>query len=166
MSSFLESNGVCLQPLTSYEIDRLIRSDPAASRHFYGVYPQERLPPVVRLPFSFVCNTDESSRPGEHWVAFFFDEGGYGSYYDPLGLPPLYQEWEDYLDVGSHSGIWTFTNKLIQNPIGAACGYHTIFYILCRCRGWSSQSIMNLFTSNLNDNDAFVINKIFGMLIN
>lgn len=138
-------------------------SDPYTSDNFQGVFSREGLPGFMTLPASFICNTDEASGPGEHWVAFFFNPQGYGEYFDPFGLPPLYQEWENYLEEHSLNGQWSYTSKRVQDVKSSSCGYHAMFYILCRSRGMVSQEVMNIYTNNFDYNDAFVFHGIWGL---
>ena len=53
-----------------------------------GVYAADRLPRVWTRSTAIVANTDEHNRPGKHWVAFYIDEHGHGTYFDSYGLPP------------------------------------------------------------------------------
>lgn len=131
-------------------------SDPAAASYFHGIFAREDLPSITTLPASFICNTDTASGSGEHWVAFYFNAAGCGTYFDPLGLPPMYEDWETYLQKQSLDGHWCYTTKTVQYPTSNACGYHCMFYILCRSRGLRSQEVMDVYTSNLTDNDDFV----------
>jgi hypothetical protein len=49
--------------------------------NFDGVFSRDRLPDKPRL---LVCNTDPSSRPGQHWIAIYVGEDGRGEYFDSL----------------------------------------------------------------------------------
>nr|XP_012217169.1 PREDICTED: uncharacterized protein LOC105669004 [Linepithema humile] len=49
----------------------------------------DRLPRVwTRSAANTVANTDEYDRPGKHWIAFYIDEHGSGTYFDSYGIPP------------------------------------------------------------------------------
>jgi len=55
---------------------------------FDRVFTCNSLPMKPRL---LVCNTDQSNRPGEHWIAIYVDDDGrYGEYFDPLGRAPTH----------------------------------------------------------------------------
>ncbi|XP_011858853.1 PREDICTED: uncharacterized protein LOC105556375 [Vollenhovia emeryi] len=55
---------------------------------YAGVYPADRLPRVWTRSTAIVANTDNHDQPGRHWVAFYVDEHGTGTYFDSYGLPP------------------------------------------------------------------------------
>ena len=61
------------------EIERFIRADTACRRVFQGVFSADTLP---RRPRLLVCNTDESTKPGQHWIAIHVDTDGRGEYFD------------------------------------------------------------------------------------
>jgi len=155
---------IIFQPLKSYEIEDLLESDAFTVDQFLGVYSSEKLPVVYRLPSAFIWNTDDSSRRGEHWVAVYFNSLGHACYFDPLGLPPLWQTWENYLRDNSNKGQWFYTTKTVQNPLSSTCGYHCILYVLYRCRGFSAQNVLKLYSSNLDENDVFVVDAVHKLL--
>jgi hypothetical protein len=151
--------------LSTYEIDDLIRAVPYARDKFLGVYSSDNLPTVSRWPCGFICNTDDSAHVGEHWTSFFFDPRGHACYSDPLGLPPLYDTWENYLKSMSKDGQWFYTTKTLQHPLASTCGYHAVFNILCRCRGMTAHEVMNMYSSNLNENDDFVLHAVHKLIL-
>lgn len=126
---------------------------------FYGVVPKNELPTITLKPATVVANSDNSSQPGTHWTVFYFDASGNGEYFDPLGLPPLYDEWEKYLEKNG-CGKWTYSSKTVQNPLCSSCGYHCIYYILMRCCGYSATDILKTYTSNLDVNDISVFDVV------
>ena len=142
-----------VDPLTTVDILRIVPKSP----HFLGVYPANDLPSIPWTPCSFICNTHYAHMPGEHWTLFLFDKNGYGEYYDPLGLPPLYAGWEDYLEKNSRRGEWIFINRTVQDSLSNACGYHVIYYLLARQNGRSPNNILKDYTTDLVNNDILSI---------
>ena len=67
------------------EILKRVQSDTFAKRVFMGVYAKDELPDVYQYPCSAIVNTDPSSLPGEHWVAFDIDERGGCNFFDSFG---------------------------------------------------------------------------------
>jgi len=57
--------------MNSTEFENLLLSNVYSSMDFRGVYPRDQLPRTVDCPPSYVLNTGK--RPGEHWVAVYFD---------------------------------------------------------------------------------------------
>ena len=132
-------------------------ADPHSKRSFVGVYARDELPAFLPpYPATLICNTDPGYSQGEHWVCVYFDPNGHADYYDPLGLPPLYKEWETYLD--RHSACWSYNTHTVQSILSSACGYHVIYYLLWRCRGRSTQDILKTFKAkDVWSNDAKVV---------
>ena len=59
--------------MNTFQITRGLEQDPITSKNFCGVFPSDTLPQSIeRYPCGFVVNTDPSSEPGTHWVAFYF----------------------------------------------------------------------------------------------
>ena len=67
-----------------------INSDILAYKYFIGVFPRDLLPQKVTYPSSFIINTDNSNKPGEHWLAIYINEDRKLHFFDPLGLPPVF----------------------------------------------------------------------------
>ena len=74
-----------------------------------GVFPRDILPQPI--DGAYVINTDPHYKPSQHWVAMYLN-GGRGEYYDSLGLPPMYEEFVDFL-----SKKWTFNSRTVQDVI-------------------------------------------------
>ena len=92
--------------MNTYELERAIGD---YVKRFDGVFASDRLPTKPRL---FVCNTDPSDMPGEHWIAIYVDDNGhYGEYFDSLGRPPN-RLFEHYMN--EHCREWTYNCKQLQ----------------------------------------------------
>ena len=63
-----------MESLTTLDILKEINKDSYARRYFVGVFPRNRLPAINTYPASLILNTDPSGRPGEHWVAIYFNK--------------------------------------------------------------------------------------------
>ena len=63
-------NALCLNPLTN--------------NYFDGIYSSDTLKEIEGKPNLIICNTDPSTKPGEHWVLFFFNEISV-DFFDSLG---------------------------------------------------------------------------------
>lgn len=79
--------------MNSAEIDYALRHDQCTQESFAGVFPSDVLKTVVKhrtLPTCYVVNTDPASKPGEHWVAFYFPAclTDKVEYFDSFGQPP------------------------------------------------------------------------------
>ena len=74
--------------MNTNEISEYLNRNLICSKMFYGVYPANKIPKLSSLPAFIVCNTDTSSRPGEHWIVLYVDENRRGEYFDSMGRFP------------------------------------------------------------------------------
>ena len=70
------------------EILEYLNKDLICSIIFYGVYPANKIPQLRSLTALIVCNTDTSSRPGEHGIVPYIDENRRGEYFYSMGRFP------------------------------------------------------------------------------
>ena len=68
--------------MNTREIEGVLRR--ARVKDFDGVFSADTLPSKPRL---LVVNTDESHKPGRHWVCMWVNDGC-GEYFDSFGEPP------------------------------------------------------------------------------
>ena len=91
------------------QIASILLSHPATSQVFRGVFPVDRLQSsrCGAAAGLYVCNTDPSDRPGQHWIVIAIAENArgfrHGEYFDSFGLPPLQPEFVKFLDKNTSS---------------------------------------------------------------
>lgn len=122
---------------------------------FVGTFSRDNLPEIQKKPAALVVNTDDSSRPGEHWVAIFIPVKGPTEYFDSYGLPPLHPEMFDFLARNSPGG-WIFSDVTLQSVDSSTCGHYCIFYLLSRCHEIPQKILFQLFTTKPRLNDLLV----------
>lgn len=122
---------------------------------FIGTFPRDQLPKLKNKPCGVIFNTDDSKRPGSHWIAMFFTEDGRGEFIDPFGLPPLFQDVQEYLSANSPSG-WQHNTTTLQSLDSDTCGYYCILFMKLRCANISLKKIMKMFTDNTFINDQII----------
>lgn len=141
--------------MNTKEIQQFLKSK--CNGVFQGVFSADTLPDNPSL---LVCNTDESNKPGQHWVAIHLDDYGRGEYFDSFGRAPN-EHFKSYMN--EHCRIWTFNNKQLQNIFSRYCGNYCCVYCVLRCRRISMTRIVNMFTNDTAYNDTiahrFVCNK-------
>ena len=71
--------------MNTIAISEYLTRDLICSKIFYGVYPANNIPKLRSLPALIVCNTDTSSRHGEHWIVLYVEENRRGEYFDSMG---------------------------------------------------------------------------------
>ena len=145
--------------MNTKEIERFLEADPVCRRVFQGVFSADTLPPQPRL---LVCNTDESTKPGQHWIAIHVDTCGRGEYFDSFGQEPN-EHFEVYMN--RHCRNWTFNRKQLQSIISSFCGYYCCMFCVLRCRRMDMTRMVKMFTTDTAFNDSivhsFVCNKSY-----
>lgn len=130
---------------------------------YAGVYPADRLPKVWTRSTAIVANTDNHDRPGQHWVAFYIDQDGSGTYFDSYGIPPSDPRF--FLRLRRNSVIYRWNTVRLQGQLSATCGHYCCVFLYFMLRGYSIDRFINrLFTSNYDRNDEIIVklfNKIF-----
>ena len=127
--------------------------------NFYGVFSRNTLPDHISINHGLICNTDPSDKPGEHWVAFFRDDTGICEFFDPYGLPPLYDEFMTFLNGNSTVGT-EWSHQQLQCVECVTCGLYCIEYIKYRCNGFSLNTFLNSFSSDTYVNDVIIEHRI------
>lgn len=144
--------------MNTYQITKALNS----CKGFRGVFAKDRLSSLIlnTFPAALVINTDKSSGPGEHWVAVYIDENGYGSYFDSYGRQPLV-EIGQFLRKTCRNGFQLVTSMPLQALASIVCGQYCIFYLLMRMVGWSDSKIV----ATLTKNTAFVTDNFVNQFI-
>lgn len=127
-----------------------------------GVYPADRVPKVWTRSSAIVANTDDHKRPGEHWVAFFLDENGKGTYFDSYGIPPLHPGF--LLRLRHNSKIHRWNIQQLQGVFSQTCGHYSCVFLYYLSIGYDLNQFLALFTGNCEHNDRLIVQlfrKIF-----
>jgi len=140
--------------MNSIEVENLLLSNVYSSMDFHGVYPRDRLPRTVDYPSSYVPHSDTSKRPGEHWVAVYFDSLRRGSCFDSCGIPPFHKQFIKFMN--NHLETWTFNDMVLQAPFSSVCGQYCVYFLLYKSRGFTAFEIVSRFSNNLFENDRSV----------
>lgn len=148
--------------LFTNDIRRILSRDKRTRLTFRGVYACDQLPTNSPTSSLYVCNTDPSTRGGEHWLAIYIGVRREGEVFDSGGdISPINNEIARFLNVNCN--VWTRNTRVVQDPLSDACGYHTIFYSVYRCLGYNLDDILHMYTNNLMYNDWIVKEFVRGM---
>src|SRR5439155_1499414 len=129
----------------SSQIRCALTVDPETNKYFVGVYASDQLPQrllVSSKPLAFVVNTDPANKPGEHWIAVYYDGANKTiEYFDSYGLPP--QQMSIFEFVINNGKDYVLNPLQLQGYDSSACGHYCVAYLYKRCRGQSMESICN-----------------------
>ena len=121
--------------MNTKQIARLLKGNVYAKRIFKGVYPRDEIPSVVKYPSAYIFNSDPSSKPGEHWMALYFDKKKRGEYFDSFGIGPQMHNLTSFMN--KHSSIWQYNTVMIQGPFRLCVGiivFNTCFVDVEECQ--------------------------------
>ena len=139
------------------QLERLMRADSFGKRQFRGVFAADRLPKrVSTYPSAYIVNTDPASKPGTHWVAFYFPNKDHGEFFDSYGQTPgfYHRGFENFLNKNSYR--WTYNHTTLQSLNSSVCGQYCLWYLLHRCRGISISRTLYYFRKSKEWNDRMV----------
>ena len=158
--------------MNSIEIVKCVQQDVKAKRIFKGIFPHDWLSTALeklkyeQKPYVIVCNTQDSSRKGEHWISISVNKpAGIVEYFCSLGLPPPHQNIHNFLFQCLPSANVIFNHRSIQHVSSIACGLYVIYYVIMKARGASLRKLLTSFSSvHQWQNDRIVKNKISHLL--
>ena len=147
--------------MNTNRIRDILSRDKRTRDTFRGVFARNELPTTATTGL-YVCNTDPIDKPGGHWVVIYIDKNKRAEYFDSFGLPPLFDEFEQFMI--NNSKFWLHNSKVVQDVYSSACGHHCIFFCIQRSIGFDMGAIANMYTSNTTFNDEiaqkFVYDKV------
>ena len=138
--------------MNTLEIQKILTNVlPTCRVNFLGVFAQDTIPDINSQPspLCFVSNTHPSNKPGEHWVAFFY-ENSHLEFFDSYGLSPSMYDFKFQIPM-------RMNHQTLQSLDSNVCGHYCIFYLYHRSRGKSLSQIVSSFsTRDLSWNDNSV----------
>ncbi len=129
---------------------------------FIGTYPRDLLPKekIKIRPCALIVNTDESSKPGEHWLAIYLNANGTAEYFDSFGFMPMHNDIIKFLLRNNIKSLIYNPNQ-IQSITTKTCGAYCVLFVKFKCLNYDFCDLMNCFSNNKYKNDV----KIFYSLL-
>ena len=141
--------------MNTQQIERALERNSKTSKTFCGVFPADQLPESLStFPCGFVANTDPSTKPGTHWVVFYFPTHNTGEFFDSYGEPP--EHYNKSFKTYFNSVEWKYNTRKLQSSWTEVCGHYCIFYLYQRACGRNMSEIVNMFGNNALFNDRNV----------
>lgn len=123
-----------------------------------GVLACDQLDLITKQKFAVILNTDDSTKPGLHWLSVFKDSATSHEveFFDSFGLPVQFYDKR----IGSFLSkfIYVRTSSMqIQSTFSDVCGQFSVYYLASRVNGITFDSILDSFSAqNLIKNDERV----------
>ena len=141
--------------LVTYQIDNFLRKND----NYLGTFPLDRLPDLPKkFPKSIIINTDQSNKPGDHWIAIVLTEK-HAYYFDSFGLGIVDQQIRQFL-LPRYSSI-IFNSLCIQHILSDKCGYYCIYFVQ-NVHNYKSyyKFLSHFMIDNLKQNDCIVMQGV------
>jgi len=118
-----------------------------AKKSTLGVFAADLMPFNLKFPCGFIVNTDNHTKIGTHWCAFYFPNETTVEYFDSYGMPISY--FNDYFSkyIFNFSNVTT-NSKQLQSMYSKLCGMYSLFFLLNRMNHVSFHDIVNKFSND------------------
>lgn len=134
------------------QITAILKGCKVASGLFKGVYALDFVN-SCRGPGIYVCNTQPSSMPGEHWIVLCVTNDNKAEYFDSFGSPPTKKEFKRFL---ANTADWSYNEDAIQHPLSTVCGHYCVLYAINFAKNRSISDFTSMFGDNTLENDRVV----------
>ena len=134
--------------MNSLEILQILSHLPC---HTVGVYPSDMIPQTWQKPTAFVFNTDNSKRPGAHWVAVYVDEKSNGYFFDSYGVSAYVPEHVNRMRKNCKT--IKYNDLQLQSESSTVCGQFCIMFLYFMACGIGAKNFFDLFGADLKKND-------------
>ena len=122
-------------------------------KSFIGVFAFDELEKVkASYPLGLVVNTAKSNTPGEHWLSIWISESREGVLFNSFGYPP--EKLRPFMD--KYCTSWTYSNRLLQNPLSVTCGCYCVKFITDYSRTFSLPLFYKQFTYDTMSRDRYI----------
>lgn len=129
--------------MNTVQINNIMHTDKYTKSIYLGTKSLDKLPKIRKYPSCLIVNNQSSKRPGEHWVAIYYDKNKYGEFFDSFGMNPTFYKLNSYLK--SSSSKFRFNTKVLQTQSSSYCGFYCILFLLFKARGYSLEKFISLF---------------------
>jgi hypothetical protein len=137
--------------MNTVQIKNILNRDEYSKKVFRLVVPRDKLPSKVTYPAAYVINTQGSQQRGEHWLAVFYEQSGYCSFFDSYGMSPSFYNLREFVFKTSHG--FEHNMQQLQGLSSNVCGNYCVYFIMLKARGFSMKEILHLF-----DKENFLMN--------
>ena len=146
-----------MKVLSTSDIDEILKSNKITKKRFIGTFPSCIYPYTSRGEYSFISNTEDHTKSGMHWVAWYIKDNCV-TFFDSFGRSPFSDTFpQEYTDFIGKYNLVKYTSKPIQKSESTTCGYFCIHFIYLLSLGLGFESFLEDYF-DLNKNDIVVYN--------
>ncbi len=137
-------------------IDEIMQKDTKARELYLGSFAFDELPKINKFPSCLIINTQPRTKPGEHWLACYFDKYKNSYFFDSYGQSPLIYKLDTFLKNNSNN---IYYNKSKIQGLQPYCGFYCIFFLLFIVRN-KLDEFYKPFGKNLILNDNMIYKNV------
>lgn len=145
-------------PLTTHDIDKLMKQNRRKCQLFRGVFAADELKFIHAIPGAYIVNCDTSKMTGSHWTCIYFNSLMQGYYFDSFGVSAYTDEHIKFLYKYS-KGKWNFNKVKLQSLSSSVCGQYCCLFTMFVSAGNAPESFSKKFYGENHpfSNDALTI---------
>jgi len=152
-----------MTPLTTNQLNKILKDNNVTNRYFIGTFPACNYPISKNAVYSFITNTDEHNRPGEHWNSWFVRDGKV-IFFDSFGRTPYDQAFpQNYREFITKFNEVEYSRTQIQGFNGSTCGLFCVHCIYVLSLGLNLNNFINDYYNDFKRNDTIlytIVNSI------
>lgn len=147
--------------MNTIELVRALSTNKHTKRFFIGVFASDQLK-YIKKPITktsiLVCNEDDSSQGGSHWIAIVIlpaknrSQGNKILYFDSFGRLPKVVHIKNFIKQNSAS--FDYCKKKLQSEFSIFCGNWSCVFLLSSILGLGIREFEGKFGNNGFENDA------------
>lgn len=137
--------------MDTIQINKFLKNHKNTKKIFLDCTSSDKIPLSDIYPYSCVVNTDDSSKPGQHWVSVYVPDSKTIEYFDSYALEPN-ENIKIYLEKFEKV---IKNDTCLQNLYSDVCGEYCIYFLINRGGGKNFHEIIENL-SRKNERDKFV----------
>ena len=144
------------------ELNQLLFQNPYTNNLFIGTFPACVSIHSRKRKYALIMNTDSHEKPGEHWVAWWVNNG-HAIFFDSFGRPPTHHTFPlEFYTLAKRYKTCRHVQRGIQLPGTTSCGLYCFHFVYAMCSGMSVRDFLSKY-KNIYRNDYVVRNLVYSI---
>ena len=150
--------------MNSVQITKILSNNNLTKTVFRGVYACDVIPSIDESTYAIIVNTDNSSKPGSHWILLYVTDQTiyfYDSYGRNINSDMFPKDFTQYIAKFVDGKTINYNSQIIQGLTSNVCAQHCMYFLFEKCL--HVKNILKPFGANLHENDLFVTRFVKNM---
>ena len=149
-----------MRNISTTDINHILYENAVTRRYFVGTFPACMAPKTRRKLYTFITNSEEHDKAGEHWNAWRVKNQDI-IFFDSFSRAPTHPTFPSYYsDIISNFDNVYFVSKRVQSITSEFCGIFCIHWIYIMSLGLDCESFLSDYTPDYVKNDVIVKNIV------